>query len=78
MVTVNPTNDLITLVKNILLIFFVDFVLELLILNSRLHVESVALDGVLSGDAVAMLFILFLLLFGITCQLLDLFLAQTT
>ena len=78
LVLVEPLDDLVALVDNGLLVVVADLVLELLVLDGALHVEGVALQAVLGGDAVALLLILRLVLVGVTHHPLDLLLRQAT
>ena len=78
LVLVEPLDDLVALVDDGLLVVVADLVLELLVLDGALHVEGVALQAVLGGDAVALLLVLRLVLVGVAHHPLDLLLRQAT
>ena len=74
LVSIEPLDDLITFIDNLLLVIFADLVLEFLILHGGFHVESVALQVVLGGDLLTLLFILSFVFLGVVNHALDFFL----
>ena len=78
LVFVEPVDDLVALVGDLLLVVVADLVLELLVLHRALHVEGVALQAVLGADAVALRLVLSLVLVGVTHHTLDVLLRQPT
>ena len=73
---VQPLNDLVTLLSNAFLVIIGDLVLQLLIVDGRLHVEAVGLEVILDADAIMLLLILGLELLGIADHALDFLLGQ--
>src|SRR6218665_357211 len=78
LVAVNPSNDLIALVKDSLLVLGRDLVLQLVIFNGRLHSEGVSLESVLCLESFPLFVIFFLVLLRIPHHPLDFLFAQTT
>merc|ERR1719158_1589213 len=52
LVSIQPSDDFVAFVDNAFLFVFADFVLHLIVLNRRLHVESITLQAVLRLDFV--------------------------
>merc|ERR1719331_60568 len=76
LVSVQPLDRLVALVADGLLVVLGDLVLDLLVVQSRLHVEAVALQAVLGADPLLLLLVLGLKLLGVVDHALDLFLAE--
>merc|ERR1719357_300046 len=76
LVGVQPLDGLVALVVDGLAAVIRDLVLHLLILDGGLHVEAVALQSVLGGDPLLLLFVIRLELLGIVDHLLDFLLGQ--
>ena len=78
LVLVQPANDFITFVHDLLLVLVADLAGELLVLHGGLHVEGVRLQGVLGGDLVPLDIIFVLVLLSLLHHALDVLLAEAT
>merc|ERR1712047_184177 len=76
LVGVQPLDGLIALVVDSLLVVFADLVLDLVVIESGLHIEAVALKSILGRNPVLLLVVLSLELLSITDHSLDFFLGK--
>merc|ERR1719184_579187 len=78
LVTVQPTKSIVTLADDTLPFILRNLVLQLLVIKSRLHVETIRFKPVLRRNAFLLLFILSFELLCIIDHLLNVFLRQST
>merc|ERR1719184_710066 len=78
LVAVQPTKSIVTLADDTLPFILRNLVLQLLVIKSRLHVETVRFKPVLRRNAFLLLFILSLELLSIIDHLLNVFFGQST
>merc|ERR1719510_515130 len=76
LVGVQPLDGLVTLDNNLFLLILADLVLDLLVFNGSLHVETVRLQVVLSRDPLFLFLVVILELLRVVHHPLDLFLRQ--
>merc|ERR1719356_839972 len=76
LVGVQPLDGLIALVVDSLLVVFADLVLDLVVIESGLHIEAVALKSILCRNPVLLLVVLSLELLSVTDHSFDLFLGK--
>merc|ERR1719357_560128 len=76
LVGVQPLDGLVALVVDGLLVVFADLVLNLVVIESGLHVKAVALKSILGRNPVLLLIVLSLELLSITDHSLDFFLGK--
>merc|ERR1712180_563925 len=74
--SLQPLDGLIALVVDSLLVVFADLVLDLVVIESGLHVEAVALKSILGRNPVLLLVVLSLELLSITDHSFDFFLRK--
>ena len=78
LVSVEPAYGFLALVDDLLAVTLVQLALDVVVLNSGLHVEAVRLQAVLGSDAIFLLVVLILVLLGLRDHPLDVVLAETT
>ena len=78
LIVVEPSDDLVALVSDLLAIILAQFLLQLVVLRRRLHVVGVALERVLRLNTLALLFVVVLVLLGVVHHAFDVGLAQAT
>ena len=78
LIVVEPSDDLVALVSDLLAILLAKFLLQLVVLRRRLHVVGVALERVLRLNTIALLFVVVLVLLGVVHHAFDVGLAQAT
>ena len=77
LVGIEPAYGLLALVEDLLAVALVQLALDVIVLDSGLHVEAVRLQAVLCGDAVFLLFVLFLVFLSLGDHSLDVVLGET-
>ena len=77
LVGIQPGDDLTALVRDGLAVVSGDLVLDLIVLDGGLHVEGIALKGVLSGDSVSLFVVLSTVLLCIVDHALNVLLGET-
>ena len=78
LVLVEPADDFVALLHDLLLVLVTDLAGELLILHGGLHVEGVRLQRVLGGDLVTLDIIFVLVLLSLLHHALNVLLAEAT
>ena len=78
LVLVQPLDDLVALLHDLVLVLVADLILDLLILHGGLHLERVALYGVLGGDTIPLGLVVLLVFLGVGNHPLDVLLGETT
>merc|ERR1712228_397348 len=78
LVSIQPLDRLFALFTDLFNFIFRDLVLDLIILDSLLHLEGIRFQVVLSLDSFLLLFILGLVLFSIIDHLFNIFLGQSS
>ena len=78
LVLVHPLDDLLTLVKDCLLVALADLVLEFLVIDGGFHVEGVAFQPVLGCDPLTLLLVFLLVFLGFINHTVNFILAEAT
>lgn len=78
LISVQPVDDLVTFVQNLLFVFVTDLAFQLLILHSGLHIEGIRLQAILGRHFLSLHIIFSLVLLRFLHHTLNVLLAQAT